>query len=538
MKRLEIFWVLLLLVLLPSASALSQGVDRDGLQNAMDSVVFLKMNRSFGHAYFTTSGTGFFVHQDGYVITNWHVVADTVEMRMDGVVRDINAKVLDLEVVLHSGTSKERVLPAKVVALDRKRDLALLSVSVKAPAWLDVSEPHEARITDRVWVPGFPLGDTLALGQDSRTVGFERNPELTVNSGLVTSLRRDDSGKQVMVQTDAAVNPGNSGGPLVNDAGVVVGVVNAKIMRSEGLGFAISPALLDEFVSSKAATISFDPGVISLPPAPIRVKVKPTLAALGGNLSGEVVLEGDDIRPVKQQLELGDDGVWTGVLPATAPIDGSEPPKNYVAQVTFSDASGRTVMRRRFRLQNVAATSPQLRGERDPVNVMADRHDFANERNMNRSSTRSKQGGKSSLSDYAKKHKVSEDGKKVVIDQKLVTEMGNPLLRKLPDERYEALGDATVRETIKRYDICRLAKKELERATENVEKYENDPNYQMRREAARVKGEVAKWWDPVMICYEKYRHRAVTAGVLFCHDDDRWYYRQAVPSECRWPEEP
>ena len=538
MKRSWVGLVAAILVLVPTCPVHSQDVDRDGLQNAMNSVVFLRLDRTFGHAYFTTSGTGFFVHPDGFVITNWHVVADTIEMRMDGVVRDIKAKVLNLDVVLNSGTDTERVLPGTIVALDRTRDLALIAVSASAPAWLDVSKPHDVRITDRVWVPGFPLGDTLALGQDSRTVDFERNPEVTVNSGLVTSLRRDESGKQVMVQTDAAVNPGNSGGPLVNDSGLVVGVVNAKMMRSEGLGFAISPAVLDEFVSSKAATVSFDPGVILFPPAPIKVTVRPVLAALGGSLTAEAVLEGDDIRPVKQQLQLENNGMWTGTLPVTDPIEGVDAPKHYVAEITFTDPDGRTAMRRRFRLQNVAGAAPQIQGERDPTRVMADRHDFANERNMRRNTGTSTKGGKSSLSDYAKKHKVSEDGKPVVIDQKLVTELGNPLLRQLPDERYEHIGDADVRENIKRFDVCRLAKKELERASENVAKYEDDSNYQMRREAARVKGEVAKWWGPVMVCYEKYRERAVGERVVFCHDDDRWYYRHALPSECRWPQEP
>lgn len=539
MQRPDVGIVATLVILAASITAPAQSVDRAALKKAMDSVVFLRMSRSFGHAYFTTSGTGFFVHPDGYVLTNWHVVADTVEMRMDGVVRDINAKVLDLEVVIGSGSANERVIPGKIVALDRQRDLALLEVGSRAPSWLDVSEPHEVHVTDRVWVIGFPLGEMLAMGNDSRPVGFERNPEVSVNSGLVTSLRRDEGGKLAMVQTDAAVNPGNSGGPLINDAGQVVGVVNAKIMRTEGLGFAISPAVLDEFVSSKAASVSVEPGVIVSPPVPLEITVKPILADLGPDLTARVVLEGDDIQPVRTELVL-ENGVWEGSLPAPVPIAGLEPPKYYLADVVFSRSDGREVMHRRFRLQNVAAFAPKLSSDRTPEQVMADRHDFPNERNMRRDSNTSSttRGGKSSLSDYASKHKVSQDGESVVIDQKMVFDTADPLQRRLPDERYENFDDPIVREAVKRFDACLLAKEEIERASENVARYENDANYQTRRAAAQAKREIEQWWDPIMICYERYREKAVEYDVVFCHDDERWYFSHALPTDCRWPETP
>lgn len=539
MKRSIVGLVATLVILTASVIARAQSVDQSALRSAIDSVVFLKMNRSFGNSYFTTSGTGFFVHPDGYVLTNWHVVADTVEMWTNGVLRDINAKVLDLEVVIHSGSDGERVISGKIVALDRQRDLALLKVGSKAPSWLDVSEPNDVRVVDRVWVIGFPLGEMLALGESSRTVGFERNPEVSVNSGLVTSLRRNEAGKLVMVQTDAAVNPGNSGGPLINDAAQVVGVVNAKMAHTEGLGFAISPAVLDEFVSSKAASVSFEPGVVVSPPAPIGITVTPILADLGRDLTATVVLEGDNIRPVRTQLVL-ENGVWTGNLPASVPITDIEPPEYYLADVVFTHDDGREAVRRRFRLQNVAAFAPMVKTDRDPGQVMADRHDFANERNMrpDANSPATPRGGKSSLSDYARQHKVSEDGKGVVIDQKTVTAIGNPMLRKLGDWRYVHLGDPSVRETIKRFDICRLAKREIERTSKEVARYEDDPDYETRRAAARARSEIEKWWDPIMTCYEEYREKAVNHDVVFCADDEHWYFSHALPSDCRWPETP
>lgn len=526
----------LLAALTVSAPVLAQAIDRDVLRNAIDAVVYLRMNRSFGNAYFTTSGTGFLVHPDGYILTNWHVVADTIEINLDGIARDVNAKVLDLEAVLHSGTERERVVDAKVIALDRARDLALLRVATRAPAHLDVAGTPSVQVTDRVWVIGFPLGELLALDSGGRPAGSDRNPEISVNAGMVTSLRRNESGKLAMIQTDAAVNPGNSGGPLINDAGEVVGVVNAKIMRTEGLGFAISPAVLAEFVNERGSSVSFEPGVILDPPAPIRVTVTPLLAQLGGEMTAAVTLEGDDIRPVTGRLGL-ENGVWSAVIEPPSPIAGTTAPDHYVADIVFTRPDGRTAMRRRFRLQNVAATGVRIPTERDPGRTMADRHDFANERNMRPSTGGKGKGGKSSLSDYAKEKKISQDGEGVVIDQSKVLQMGNPLLRQLPPERYEHLSNPTVQSDAARFDVCRLAKTELERVSELVEKELDSPDWRTRSQAASAKAEIEKYWDAAIICYEKYRERVVGHKLVFCQDDDRWYHRHALP-ECRWPQEP
>ena len=90
-----------------SIATLCEGLDYESLHRARKSIVYIRMNRTFGQAYFPTSGTGFLVHPDGYVITNWHVVADKIEVSIGGNVRDINAKVLDLDAVLDSGTAEE-----------------------------------------------------------------------------------------------------------------------------------------------------------------------------------------------------------------------------------------------------------------------------------------------------------------------------------------------------------------------------------------------------------------------------------------------
>jgi hypothetical protein len=393
-------------------------------------------------------------------------------------------------------------------------------------------------VTDRVWVVGFPLGGMLAIGDDTRTVNNDANPEVSVNAGMITSLRHDSSGKLRLLQTDAAVNPGNSGGPLLNDHGEVVGVVNAKIMQSEGLGFALSPIILDEFVSSKSVVVSFEPGLILLPPEPIKVTVTPLLTTQNQDLMGTAKLEGDDIQSISARLS-SDGSVWTGTLEVPEAQSDSDPPPYYFVDIDFRQPDGQTAIRRRYRLQNVAGAAPSLGGEREAEAIMADRHDFPNERNMRRPTDSTKTGGKSSLSDYARNKKLAKLGDgPVVIDQNTVQEMSDPLARALPPERYENLGDDDLKLAATRYDAYRLAKKELEHYQSYLTSYEKDPNPRTRSAARSAKAEINEWQQPIMIGYEKYRERVVRAGLVFCHDNDRWYLRHAVPADCEWVEEP
>jgi hypothetical protein len=170
---------------------------------------------------------------------------------------------------------------------------------------------------------------------------------------------------------------------------------------------------------------------------------------------------------------------------------------------------------------------------------MADRHDFANERNMRQSTGSSKTGGKSSLSDYARNKKLAKTGDgPVVIDQNTVHKMSDPLARALPPERYEHLGSDELKLAATRYDAYRLAKKELKYYQDLLKTYERDPNPRTRSAAKSARSEINTWEAPIMIGYEKYRERVVRADLVFCHDNERWYMRHAVPADCDWVEEP
>lgn len=160
------------------------------------------------------SGSGVFISEGGYILTNNHVVEDTTE----------------LWVVLADGTRQE----ATLVGADMYADLAVLKVEGPAPAVATLGNSDALDPGETVIAIGSPLGDF----KNSVTVGVVSATGRSIDTGLGYEIEN-------LIQTDAAINQGNSGGPLVNLAGEVIGI-NSLVVRSsdsgsvaEGLGFAI-----------------------------------------------------------------------------------------------------------------------------------------------------------------------------------------------------------------------------------------------------------------------------------------------------------
>jgi len=176
----------------------------------LDKIVKLG-KQSTGLVYIKGKGeaSSFCVHPDGWFVTNNHVIR---------VVKPGDA----ISIVMNPTLETEKVYQASVVRFDRDNDLALLRIDekVKLPA-LQLSPSQTLSELDEIIAFGFPLGSGVAV---------ERNafPAVSVNSGRVTSLRKR-SGKLHLVQVDAALNPGNSGGPILNRMGKVVGIVVSGI---------------------------------------------------------------------------------------------------------------------------------------------------------------------------------------------------------------------------------------------------------------------------------------------------------------------
>jgi serine protease Do len=162
----------------------------------------------------TVSGTGFFITDQGYILTNNHVVEGTQQVN----------------IVLSDGTRQS----ATIVGTDQYSDIAVLKTDSKVPAVVSLGNSDKLDPGESVIAIGSPLGD------------FKN----TVTVGVVSATGRSiDTGKGYtidnLIQTDAAINHGNSGGPLVDLAGDVIGI-NTLIVRdtgsgdvAEGLGFAI-----------------------------------------------------------------------------------------------------------------------------------------------------------------------------------------------------------------------------------------------------------------------------------------------------------
>ena len=134
--------------------------------------------------------------------------------------------------VFHSGTKQEDSRSAEVVAVDTENDLAILKVTGRGlPQSLDLSQQPKLTETMPVLTFGFPFGEVLATSKGS--------PAITVGKASISSLRMDDEGELCVVQIDGAMNPGNSGGPVVDAQGHLVGVAVATIRNSSGIGLAI-----------------------------------------------------------------------------------------------------------------------------------------------------------------------------------------------------------------------------------------------------------------------------------------------------------
>ena len=171
-------------------------------------------------------GSGFFVTEDGYLITNFHVIEGETK--------------LSVEVYHQRNGQLERrsYKDVRIVAMNKFADLALLKVDDKdAPRFKRVllGDPESLSVGERVFAIGSPLG-------------LER----TVTEGILSTKTRQMGGA-LYLQTTAQINPGNSGGPLFNLRGEVIGVTNMKLTFGEGLGFAIPGDELKYFLNHRDA---------------------------------------------------------------------------------------------------------------------------------------------------------------------------------------------------------------------------------------------------------------------------------------------
>ena len=171
-------------------------------------------------------GSGFFLNEEGFLITNFHVVEGEAQ--------------ISVEVYHQKDGQLERKTykQVRIIALNKFADLALLKVEDK----------------DALRFKHVSLGsaDALSVGERVFAIGSPLGLERTVTEGILSTKTREVGGS-LYLQTTAQINPGNSGGPLFNLSGEVVGVTNMKVSAGEGLGFAIPVESVKLFLDHRDA---------------------------------------------------------------------------------------------------------------------------------------------------------------------------------------------------------------------------------------------------------------------------------------------
>ena len=176
----------------------------------------------FGPQSASSLGSGFVVDRDGYIVTNYHVIQDAQEIEVN-----------------FSGDDR---VPAKIVGSDPSTDLAVLKIDAQARA-----------------LTPLPLGNSEAVhvGDAVVAIGNPFGLERSITAGIVSALQRDitaPNGYTIdrVIQTDAPINRGNSGGPLLNAQGEVIGVnsqIESETGGNVGIGFAVPVNTVREVVS-------------------------------------------------------------------------------------------------------------------------------------------------------------------------------------------------------------------------------------------------------------------------------------------------
>jgi serine protease Do len=204
-------------------------------------------------------GSGVIVSADGYILTNHHVVDGAEEIRVD----------------LNDG----RTLPAKVVGTDQPSDLAVLKIEATGLPVLPLGDSDKARVGDVALAVGNPLG----IGQ-------------TVTSGIISAKGRttglSDGSFEDFIQTDAAINRGNSGGALVNTAGELIGI-NSQIFSPTGgnigIGFAIPSNMAKDVMGQLIKTGRVRRGMLGVNIQPVTADLA---ASLGMNQARGAIVSG------------------------------------------------------------------------------------------------------------------------------------------------------------------------------------------------------------------------------------------------------
>jgi hypothetical protein len=233
------FWSLIAVCAISPSACGDDGLPAKTLADLKAASVFIKVEGKVDSG----SGSGFVIKgadQKNYIVTNYHVVS-------------LGRKVKDaaVTVVLRSSLKDETSMSAKVIAVDEGDDLAILRVekSEQLPNGIEWTKSPAITETMTIYALGFPFGEAFSTSM--------KGPAITVTKGTVSSIRSDDKNEVVLVQINGDLNPGNSGGPVVDSQGRLIGIAKARV-RNTQIAFAIPPRRLIDIMSGKPGSIRLE----------------------------------------------------------------------------------------------------------------------------------------------------------------------------------------------------------------------------------------------------------------------------------------
>ena len=293
-----------------AANKILPSIEGIKIQYTVNTSSFWGMGSSTSTA--TASGSGIIISEDGYILTNNHVVSSSSETNSYYQISEATK----VTVTLFNDTTEYE---AKIVGKDEQTDLAVIKIEKKGLTKADFAD-----------------SDDVKVGEFAMAVGNPVNMTSTVTTGIVSAVNRkitDSDGKTfTCIQTDAAINSGNSGGALVNSEGNVIGINTLKLSGTgiEGIGFAIPINSTTDVTSqliqySKVrrpyigiSGIDLDEDTAKRYNLVIGIYIKSvedfSAAEKGGLRSGDVIIEADgksvktmdELNQIKNSHQIGD----------------------------------------------------------------------------------------------------------------------------------------------------------------------------------------------------------------------------------------
>lgn len=183
-------------------------------------------------------GSGIIVSNNGYILTNWHVAGNRYS---------------SCYVTLENGETYS----GNVTWADSDLDLAIVKINASGLNYVTLGNSDEIKLGQEVWAIGNPIG-----------IEFQRTVTSGIISGLDRTIKVDDSDKEAymedLIQTDASINSGNSGGPLINSNGQVIGINTVKITSAEGIGFAVPINIIKPVIESYIQNDKFEEAYLGI----------------------------------------------------------------------------------------------------------------------------------------------------------------------------------------------------------------------------------------------------------------------------------